>query len=100
MELTIQQNCPGLRIGDEGLIWRDAIGRDHVLGGCARLTIGEVATRLRCDENTIYRRISAGEIYPVARFNQRAVEVFEVAVTDYIHRATLRPAPVREVSRA
>jgi len=90
-------NCPGLRIGDTGLIWRDVLGRDHELATAKRITLGDAATRLGCDESTVRNRIASRQIYPVVRFSARSVEVYSVAVTDYITRATLKGAVAKEV---
>lgn len=81
---------PGLTTDPaRGLVWRDCLGRDHVLISCKRLTIGEVAARLRCDEGTVRNRINSGLLYPVFRHNARAIEVAEPAVDDFLARSVV-----------
>ena len=91
-------NCPGLAIGDDGLVWVDSLSKKHLLSKAKRRSIGEVATRLGCSERTVRRRLDAGEIYPTIRTTVQGVEIFDVGVDDYIHRAALRTS--KEAARA
>lgn len=87
--------CPGLVVTGDGLVWVDSLGQAHQLAKAVRLSIGDVATRLNRSNKTVLRRIAAGELYPVIRHSAADIEVYGVAVTDYIHRATLKGyAPV------
>lgn len=89
MTALSQPTCPGLAIGDEGLVWIDSIGRHHLLAKAKRLTLSEAATRLRRDERTVRRYIEKAQLYPIARRNPGSIEVYEVGVEDYLTRATM-----------
>jgi hypothetical protein len=88
--LEIAGTCPGLAIKAEGLVWVDSLGRSHLLAKAARISVRDVALRIKRSEDTVWRRIAAGEIYPVIRKSARDVEVFEVAVDDYLVRDLVR----------
>lgn len=95
MSTVAPTQCPGLVVTGDGLVWVDSLGQPHQLAKAVRLSIGDVATRLGRSKKTVFRRILAGEIYPVIRHSASDIEVYGVAVTDYIHRATLKGyAPV------
>ena len=102
--LALIGTCPGLRIGDAGLVWTDAIGRNHILAKSPRLSIGEAATRLGVDDRTVRRLIDANVLYPALRRSGRYTEVYEVAVTDVLHRETIETlrhqAKVKEAAHA
>lgn len=87
---------PDLRIGDEGPVWRDSLGRDHALTCAKRLSIAEVAVRLKCSVRTVRRRADDGELGPVARFSVGDIQLFACGIDDYITRA-LAPAEVAHV---
>lgn len=82
--------CPGLVVTGDGLVWIDSLGQPHQLAKAVRLSIGDVASRLCRSKKTVLRRITAGEIYPVIRHSAADIEIYSVAVTDYLHRATLK----------
>ena len=81
--------CPGLVKTSDGLIWTDSLSRSYPLAKAARLSIAEVAFRLKRDKRTIQRRIAEIKIYPVIRFSSHDIEVYEVAIEDYLTRSTL-----------
>jgi hypothetical protein len=79
--------CPGAIPG--GALWRDSLGRVHDLAKCSALGVSEAAGKFNRDAHWVRRKIEEGDLYPVLRVGSR-VEVFDVALADYLTRAVLR----------
>lgn len=88
--MTQAPTCPGLVAADGVLTWTDSLGRKHDLLQSRRISIGEAARKIGVSESTIMRRITDGQLYPVVRHSARLIEVYSVAVEDYVARATVR----------
>lgn len=86
MTALCHPTCPGLAIGDEGLVWIDSLGHQHRLASAKRVSLGAVATRLGRDVKTVRRYITDGKLYPVVRHSTREVELYDVGVDDYLAR--------------
>lgn len=73
------------------MLWTDSTGTTHDLSTAKRINVGEVAIRLNCSTRTVLRWISDGELKPVIKHSERFIQVYEVAVNDYIARKTIFP---------
>lgn len=79
--------CPGLSVSHSRIVWRDSLGTEHDLLSSRRLTPGEAAIRLRRSGEWVKRMVRAGRLYPVAKYNCRSIEIFEVGLADFIARS-------------
>ena len=92
----VLERHPDLRIGDEGVVWRDSLGRDHVLSGSKRLTLGEAAQKLNRSVRRVQELAAEGKLGPVLRFSRRDVQLYACCVDDYEHHGLRR----KEVAHA
>lgn len=80
--------CPGLSVSSSGVQWTDSLGRVHDLARADRLSVGEAALRLKRSTKSVLRKIRRAELYPVVQHSARDIEVYVVALDDYLARKT------------
>lgn len=85
-------HCPGLVAANGVLSWTDSLGQTHDLLKARRISVGEAARKIGVSDSTVMARINGGQLYPIARHSARLIEVYAVAVDDYLARATMRGA--------
>lgn len=81
--------CPGLKKRLGKLVFADCLGNEHDLAAEPLLNTFEASKEMRCHPDTMLRKVREGDIYPVVYINERVIQIYRCALTDFRLRRTM-----------